>query len=119
MTNQRKRVQQDLYYPDLEGFKQLAAKGNIVPIYRQLFADTLTPVSAFQKISDVDFAFLLESAAGGEKISRYSILGINPFVEFTSFGHRIEVKRGATKTEVIHAKDPLEVLNKEISSFTR
>lgn len=105
------------YYPGIEGFKQLAAKGNIVPVYRQLFADTLTPVSAFQKISDADFAFLLESAAGGEKISRYSILGINPFIEFTSFGHRIEVKRGAAKTEVIHAKDPLEVLNKEMNAF--
>jgi len=49
VTNQRKRVQQDLYYPDIEGFKQLAAKGNIVPVYRQLFADTLTPVSAFKR----------------------------------------------------------------------
>ena len=48
------------YYPDLEGFKQLATKGNIIPVYRQLFADTLTPVSAFQKISDVDFAFCLK-----------------------------------------------------------
>ena len=47
--NQRKRDQQDRYYPDFEEFKQLATKGNIVPIYRQLFADTLTPVSAFQK----------------------------------------------------------------------
>ena len=118
MKNQRKRKQRDRYYPDFEGFKQLATKGNIVPVYRQLFADTLTPVSAFQKVSDVEYAFLLESAAGGEKISRYSILGINPFIEFTAFGSRIEVKRGGNKTEVIHAKDPLEVLHKEMSAFT-
>lgn len=117
MTNQRKRDQQDRYCPDFEEFKQLATKGNIVPVYRQLFADTLTPVSAFQKVSDVEYAFLLESAAGGEKISRYSILGINPFVEFTSFGHRIEIKRGVAKTEVLHAKDPLEILNKEMNAF--
>lgn len=106
------------YYPSFEEFKQLAAKGNIVPIYRQLFADTLTPVSAFQKISDVEHAFLLESAAGGEKISRYSILGIDPFIRFTSYGHRIELQRESGDVEIINAKDPLEVLNKEMRAFT-
>ena len=116
--NQRKKEQRDRYYPDFEGFKQLSIKGNIIPVYRQLIADTLTPVSAFQKISDAEFAFLLESAAGGEKISRYSILGINPFVKFTSYGQRIELKRGINDAEVIHAKDPLEVLNKEMRAFT-
>ena len=106
------------YYPTFEEFKQLAAKGNIIPVYRQLFADTLTPVSAFQKISDSENAFLLESAAGGEKISRYSFLGTNPFLEFTCFGSRIEIKRGDRGEEVLHAHDPLEVLNKEMKSFT-
>ncbi|MEK7291266.1 MAG: anthranilate synthase component I, partial [Planctomycetota bacterium] len=92
------------YYPAFEEFKQLAQKGNIIPVYRQLFADTLTPVSAFQKISDTEYAFLLESAAGGEKISRYSILGANPFIEFTSYGKRIEIIRGDKKKEVLHTE---------------
>ncbi|MCF6155252.1 MAG: anthranilate synthase component I [Candidatus Brocadia sp.] len=105
------------YYPTFEEFKQLSAKGNIIPVYRQLFADTLTPVSAFQKISDTGYAFLLESAAGGEKISRYSFLGTNPFLEFTCFGSRIEIKQGDKGKEVFHAQDPLEVLNKEMKSF--
>lgn len=106
------------YYPTFEGFKQLASRGNTIPVYRQLFADTLTPVSAFQKISDAGCAFLLESAAGGEKISRYSLLGASPVIEFTSFGHRVEIKRGDKGKEVIHAQDPLEVLNKVMKSFT-
>ncbi|NUO07446.1 MAG: anthranilate synthase component I [Candidatus Brocadia sp.] len=106
------------YYPSFEVFKQLASRGNIIPVYRQMFADTLTPVSAFQKISDAAYAFLLESAAGGEKISRYSFLGANPFLEFTSFGHRTEIKRGDKGIEVIHAQDPLEVLNREMKSFS-
>ena len=107
----------NIYYPTLDEFKQLAAKGNIVPVYRQLFADTLTPVSAFQKISDSENAFLLESATGGEKISRYSILGINPFTEFTTVGNCIEVKRD-NKKDVFHAADPLEALNREMQAFT-
>ncbi len=106
------------YYPPFYEFKHLATMGNIIPVYRQLFADTLTPVSAFQKISDTGCAFLLESAAGGEKISRYSFLGTNPFMEFTSFGHRIEIKRGVNGKEVIQAQDPLEILHKEMESFT-
>jgi len=105
------------YYPAFEEFKQLAQKGNIIPVYRQLFADTLTPVSAFQKISDTEYAFLLESAAGGEKISRYSILGANPFIEFTSCGKRVEIIRGDKKKEVLHAEDPLEILNREMKTF--
>lgn len=105
------------YYPAFEEFKQLSTQGNLIPVYRQLLADTLTPVSAFQKIADKGCAFLLESAAGGEKISRYSLLGTNPFVEFTSFGHCIEIKRGVNRKEVIQAQDPLEILQKEMASF--
>lgn len=106
------------YYPTFDKFKQLAGKGNLVPVYRQLFADTLTPVSAFQKISDAEHAFLLESAAGGEKISRYSILGDTPFLEFTSTGKRIEIKRNGKVKEVLTSQDPLEILHKEMGSFT-
>ncbi|MBW7841064.1 MAG: anthranilate synthase component I, partial [Chitinophagaceae bacterium] len=89
------------YYPSLEEFKQLASANNIVPVYRQLFADALTPVSAFQKLSDSKHAFLLESAAGGEKISRYSILGSDPFLEFTSMGTNVEILRKNGNNEKI------------------
>ncbi|MFN3531034.1 MAG: anthranilate synthase component I [Candidatus Brocadia sp.] len=105
------------YYPSFDEFKQLATKGNIVPVYRQLFADTLTPVSAFQKISDSGYAFLLESAAGGEKISRYSLLGAEPFIEFVSSGHSVKIKHGDKGGEIIQTQDPLGVLNKEMKSF--
>lgn len=106
------------YYPSFDEFQQLATKGNIVPVYRQLFADTLTPVSAFQKISDSGYAFLLESAAGGEKISRYSLLGAGPFIEFTTTGNSVKIKRRNKGEEVIQTQDPLEILHKEMKSFT-
>lgn len=106
------------HYPEFERFKQFATQGNLVPVYRQLFADTLTPVSAFQKISDGGNAFLLESAAGGEKISRYSFLSADPFLEFTAFGNRIEITRRGKGKEVVHVQDPLAILRDEIKSFT-
>ncbi|KKO20580.1 MAG: anthranilate synthase component I [Candidatus Brocadia sp.] len=106
------------YYPDYEEFKQLAVRGNLVPVYRQLFADALTPVSAFQKISDTGKAFLLESAAGGEKISRYSLLSADPFLEFTASGNRIEIKRRGREMELVYTHDPLCILRDEVKSFT-
>ncbi|MFB3905545.1 MAG: anthranilate synthase component I family protein [Acidobacteriota bacterium] len=50
-------------------------------VYHQtVLADLLTPVSAFLKVArDADRAFLLESVEGGEKIARYSFIGVNPY----------------------------------------
>lgn len=67
-----------MYYPDLETVKTLKQKGNIVPVYREVMADTETPVSAFLKIHRGGYAFLLESVEGGERLGRYSFLGVNP-----------------------------------------
>lgn len=58
-------------------------------IYHQsVFADLLTPVSAFLRVADgADRAFLLESVGGGETIGRHSFIGVNPERTFQgSFG---------------------------------
>ena len=105
------------YHPTFEEFKELSRKGNVVPVYRQLFADTLTPVSAFQKISDTDYAFLLESAHGGERIARYSFLGSNPFLGFKCQGFDVEISRiGGIKR--FKSTDPFNELEKQISRFS-
>ncbi len=110
------------YYPSFDEFKALAKQGNLIPIYRQLFADTLTPVSAFQKISDTDYAFLLESAAGGEKMARYSFLSSNPFSGVKCQKNRVEIlkkKDGhCERSEAISSNDPFGVLEKEIKRFS-
>ncbi len=88
-----------------------------MPVYRQLFADTLTPVSAFQKVSETDYAFLLESADGGEKIAKYSTIGSNPFSGFKCKGSNVEIfnKEGITRIET---SDPFKVLEQQISKFS-
>jgi len=105
------------YYPTFSEFKELSKKGNVVPVYRQLFADTLTPVSAFQKVSDTDYAFLLESADGGEKIAKYSTIGSNPFAGFKCKGSNVEIfnKEGITHIETT---DPFKALEQQISKFS-
>ena len=68
-----------------EEFKKLCQtkpngkKGLIVPIYRKVLADLITPVNAYLKIrNSSDFSFLLESVEGEERFARYSFLGQGP-----------------------------------------
>lgn len=68
-----------MYYPDLEQVKSYRTVGNLVPIYREVIADLETPVSAFLKIANGGYSFLLESVEGGQHIARYSFIGTDPY----------------------------------------
>jgi anthranilate synthase component 1 len=66
------------YFPDLESFKTTAQTAQVIPVYRQLLADRLTPVTAFELLGRDPHAFLLESVVGNEKIGRYSFIATAP-----------------------------------------
>ncbi|MHC4480595.1 MAG: anthranilate synthase component I, partial [Planctomycetota bacterium] len=105
------------YYPTLDEFHSLCERGNVVPVYRQLMADTLTPVLAFQKIASGPHAFLLESASGSEERDRYSFLGSSPFALFRCRAQEVTVAEdgeGRTWT----AEHPLGELEKYLRKFT-
>ena len=55
-----------------------AAGGGIVPVVRECLLDADQPVAVFRKIARPPFAFLLESAVGGERWARYTFLGTEP-----------------------------------------
>jgi len=104
------------YSPTFEEFKDLARQGNIVPVYRTLLADALTPVSAYEKAGLGKTSFLLESASGGEKIARYSFLGTDPFMLFKARGDEVEIVRGA-ESERFSSEDPIASLEEQIRRF--
>jgi anthranilate synthase component 1 len=52
----------------------------LVPLYRDVLADTETPVSAYCKAARGPYTFLLESVEGGERMARYSFIGIDPYL---------------------------------------
>ena len=82
--------------PTFHEFAELSKQGNIIPVFKAVTADLLTPVLAYLKIeSDVSHAFLLESVEGGEKIARYSFLGCNPYLTIRAKGDVVEIIRGA------------------------
>ena len=96
-----------MYFPSLEDVKELAASGsgNVVPVYREVVADLDTPVSAFLKVKRGAHSFLLESVEGGERLSRYSFIGTEPY--------RI-MRTGPDQGAEV---DPLRALEEEISRF--
>src|SRR6266496_2577454 len=84
-----------------EEFKDLAQRGTFVPVYKEIVADLLTPVSAFLKIAEhSDYAFLLESVEGGEQVGRYSFLGKDPFLILRSSGGKTVIDRAGQTSEV-------------------
>src|SRR4029453_18241458 len=67
--------------PDIKEIRRLREQGNVIPVYKSVIADFLTPVSAFLKLEkNRPYAFLLESVEGGETVARYSFLGCDPFL---------------------------------------
>src|SRR5258708_12536486 len=96
---------------DLTTFLELAKHHRLVPVYRQLVGDTLTPVTAFRAIQDGDWSFLCESVIGGERLGRYSFLGSGPFFTFAAHGQsvRIEDRIAGTGLGLTH-DDPLRLL---------
>src|SRR5437870_5936482 len=50
----------------------------LVPVMRERLADLETPVSAFAELGGLGGAFLLESAEGGERMGRFSFIGVAP-----------------------------------------
>lgn len=67
-----------MIYPDKEQYIRLAQEYEVVPVYREILADTETPVSVLQRFADSDNVFLLESMEGGETWGRYSFVGVDP-----------------------------------------
>jgi anthranilate synthase component 1 len=81
--------------PDYKEFLRLSRSATLVPVAKSISADLLTPVSAFLAVAEGEpDAFLLESVEGGEKIGRYTFLGVRPFLRLESRGSEITIARG-------------------------
>jgi anthranilate synthase component 1 len=108
--------------PSLEEFLELARRHSLVPVYRQLVGDTLTPVTAFCKIQEGDWSFLFESVIGGERLGRYSFLGSGPFLRFQAYDRRVQLQetppgqRPAPVQELEHP-DPLRLLEEKLAAY--
>jgi anthranilate synthase component 1 len=114
------------HYPDFNTFARLAEGAHLVPVYRRLLSDALTPVSAFHKLDAGRCACLFESVVGGEKVGRYSFLATEPFFEIEAYGDRVTtsaysgVSAGGTPTLVtksFQCANPLDELRQRVEAI--
>ena len=85
-----------MYYPTFAEIQHLRdaamassadkRKKPLLPLYRDILTDLETPVSAYCKTARGPYSFLLESVTGGERVGRYSFIGIDPYMIITHDG---------------------------------
>ncbi len=127
-----------MYYPTFDEIRQLrdSEMANnkpgrpLLPLYRDILVDLETPVSAYCKTAQGPYSFLLESVAGGERIARYSFIGIDPYMVMTHHGNKAKLHRiqsshhdnGDNESrphihEEIPCYDPLELIQAELGQY--
>ena len=103
--------------PSLSQFKKMATQNNLIPVYGEFLADTETPVSAYLKIKDKPFSYLLESADGGTSWGRYSFIGYKPRLVVRFKNQRMEISRDGKTETLSQVENPLEVLRNLTSQY--
>ncbi|HLC21358.1 MAG TPA: chorismate-binding protein, partial [Candidatus Methylomirabilis sp.] len=106
-----------MYYPSRKAFKAKAHLGNLIPVYREVLADTETAVSAFLKIRGGEYAFLLESVQGGEKWARFSFMGRNPSLVIRTKGNQAELSRPGVPPEQRRISNPLDLVKEVLRIY--
>lgn len=94
----------------------------LLPLCCDLLADTETPVSAYCKTACGPYSFLLESVAGGERIARYSFIGIDPYLVLIHRGETATLRYmplagGEERVEEVACYDPLEIIQAELGQY--
>src|SRR5215210_1243136 len=104
--------------PSLAEFRELAQRGNLIPVHTELIADAELPVSAFQKIDEGGYSFLFESVEKSDQAGRYSFVGAQPRLTFESRGRTIRIVEDGVAREFETARDPLHELEMLMQRFT-
>jgi anthranilate synthase component 1 len=78
--------------PSRDDFRVLARKYTVVPVWREVLADLITPVAAFMRLVGTAPGFLFESVEHGERWARFSFVGRNPSATMVARGGRLAVE---------------------------
>lgn len=106
-----------MYTPDPVTFQSLAKEGNLIPVFREILADTETPVSTLMKLGAKETVFLLESVEGGEKWGRYTFLGTDPRATFRVRGDEVIIEEAGQTRRLPHGGDPLRLLEELLGRY--
>lgn len=79
------------FFPDFAEFCSLSEGVDLVPVFRRLVSDSLSPVTAFHRLDAGRCACLAESVTGGENVGRYSFLATHPFLEIEAWDRHVTI----------------------------
>src|SRR5690349_25096006 len=103
---------------DSQGATMLVEATTQTTIIREISADLETPISVYMKLRGDGASFLLESVEGGERIARYSFIGVKPRAEYILRNGQVEVREGGeTRTVQLNDADPTIFLQNEMARF--
>src|SRR5438552_9068139 len=100
----------------LDQVKQRARRAPMVPIFRDMLSDALTPVTAYAALASDGPAYLLESAERGEHLGRYSFVAADPMAIVTIAGGVATVQDANGRHE-LEGIDPLRALEVYLKTF--
>ncbi len=97
----------------------LAERTAIKTIYRELHADLETPISLYLKLRGNGPSYLLESVEGGERIARYSFIGVSPRAKYIMRNNQVSINEGgAVRTVTLKpGSDPTSFLESEMERY--
>ena len=105
--------------PTYEQLSPFLERYKVIPISRTIYADIITPINLLRKLAAHSHCYyLLESVEGGEKWGRYSFLGYDPTIRFTSKDSHITIARDGAETEAFDGNpyDAIRSILKDYSS---
>jgi len=122
-----------MYHPTFAEVEQISAtlaahptnptetRRPLLPLCSDLLADVETPVSAYCKTALGPYSFLLESAEGGERIARYSFIGLDPYLILTQRGETATLRYlnhgNEVRVEKVTCHDPLNLIQGELGQY--
>jgi anthranilate synthase component 1 len=117
-----------MYYPTFDEIRRLrdsemghhvTKRGRpLLPLYRDVLVDLETPVSAYCKTAQGPYSFLLESVTGGERVARFSLIGINPYLVITHQGKTATLyKMGPNNKVEEERRDPTLIGDDKLGSY--
>src|SRR4051812_24179943 len=99
--------------PTLDEVRELAREHTLVPLRHTFIDDIETPVSAYLKLRGEGPSFLLESAEQGQRVGRWSFLGVAPRTVMRLQHGRLTVGDGERPYD-----DPYAAVAQELERYT-
>ncbi len=106
--------------PSLEEARRLSYSYNVIPVFHQYLDDTETPVSAFLKLRQPAGCFLLESAEQGQRLGRYSFLGLKAWESLRLSQGTVTVRRQGRDEQFrldANGGDPFAFMASHLASY--